>query len=395
MMMRSLNRRNSSRQSCVWWCLYATAVLFLSSLINPSSAVFNPLDNPQSHYDHSLYLEQQQEDYYQHNPPQSPPRGGSTRTVATTTTTTASSSLPPVEAQEVPFQPPKILLKHMSMALRLTSEWNRRLFAGVHRFRLFGGKKNKKERIRSEEQQQQQQQQTNHQPININPGRSWNPPIPDYGKNNDEVEELTLFHAKTPREADSSSSSSSSSDELRRGVARWGPELLPYLEHVVKLLGISSNGVEIPLAMIYLDRACSVETIRSNGAPPCPFCMPRTVHRLSLVALLLATHAVGNDEKTMDEYFLELESLGIPSNQLEQMVDWMRAALGDDGLFVTVDQMRVWSQTWDAIFFPKLQQQQQQQQRLAFIHQDEQQQYRQHPSSQEQVEPSNEGYEHP
>ena len=197
------------------------------------------------------------------------------------------------------------------MALRLTSEWNRRLFAGVHRFRFFG----KKQRIRTSNE--------NHNPININPPRSWIPPI-------EEESSEDIFHAKNPRK-------SSSADELRRGVARWGPDLLPYLEPVFKLLGISSNGVEIPLTMIYLDRACSVETLRSNGCPPCPFCMPRTVHRLSVISLFLTTQAVDGN-RSINEYYQDLESLDIPQNQLEQMVDWMRAALGDDGLYVTVGQ---------------------------------------------------------
>ena len=308
-----------------------TALLLLLALICPSCAVFNPLDNPQNHHHHSAYQEQHEEYYHDAQP--TPPRGGSTRTI--------QISQAAEQQKEVPFEPPKIRMKHMSMALRLTCEWNRRLSAGVNRFRFLGKNKGK---TNSDERQEQQ-----NIPVNINPSRPWNPPIPEYS-NDLGVEELTIFHAKTPRETESPS------DELRRGVARWGPELLPYLEHVVKMLGISSKGVEIPLAMIYLDRACSVETIRSNGSPPCPFCMPRTVHRLSLIALLLATQAAGSQEKTMDEHFQDLESLGIPVNQLEQMVDWMRSALGDDGLFVTVGQMRVWSQNWNAIFFPKPQQ---------------------------------------
>jgi hypothetical protein len=343
-MMRA-TLRTKSRRLWFCWCLYTLGWLLLS--LNPSTATFNPLYNPQQHQPY--YSSYQDEDYQNGSNPNptnnnwdenDTPRGGSTMTIAE----------PQHVQEEQPYHPPKILLKHMSMALRLTSEWNRRLFAGVNRrLRFFG----KRDIIRNEGQatdsqaQQPQQPQQNYgsQPVNINPARSWAPPIKEGLHQEDE--ELTLFHAKTRRE--------SPSDEVLRGVARWGPELLPYLEHVAKLLGISNNGVEIPLAMIYLDRACSVETIRSNGCPPCPFCMPRAVHRLSLVALLLATQAV-NGSKTIPEYIQDLESLGIPSNQLEDMADWMQSALGDDGLFVTVGQMKIWSQTWDSIFSPKRQQ---------------------------------------
>jgi len=87
------------------------------------------------------------------------------------------------------------------------------------------------------------------------------------------------------------------------GSGYWGPDLLPYLEHIAEILHMgnsngndngndkSSSEVEFLLAMIYLDRACSLETPRSNGVPPCPFCGPRTVQRLGLAALVVAKRA--------------------------------------------------------------------------------------------------------
>ena len=85
--------------------------------------------------------------------------------------------------------------------------------------------------------------------------------------------------------------------------------------------------------------------------PSCPFCTPRTVHRLSLVALILAKEAISGDQD-LEHYYGKLKSLGIPLSQLQPMVDWMRGALGDPGLLVTVTQMKDWSTTWDAIFYP-------------------------------------------
>ena len=287
-----------------------------------------------------------------------PPRGGSTNTMVQS---------PPSEAPEMevarqeeataivtePYEPPKVQVKHMSMALRLTSEWNRRLLAGVNHFKRFLGKRGgaQQKTIQHHGQHQQQSLPYGSEPVNVHPSRAWQPPIQDGPAM--PREDLTLFHAKTPRD-------DSLKSKQRRGVARWGPELEPFLEHVVEMLG-STDGVEIPLAMIYLDRACSVETPRSSNCPHCPFCTPRTVHRLSLASLLLAKQAV-EGSNNIEEYYDKMESsLGIPKIQLQQMVEWMKGSLGDQGQYVTVDEMKAWGHNWDAIFFPE-----QHQQRLAY-----------------------------
>lgn len=308
----------------VWWFLSAMLVMTLA-FVNVSTATYDPSYHPQ-YWNWNPGQQQQQQ---QHVHWQDPARGGSTMT-------------PPQERHmdEQLYQPPKILLKHMSMALRITSEWNRRLLNGVNRFKFW---KRKVDAIKG----QQLDVPSHHHPINVHPTRAWHPPIPDSTRIEDD--ELTIFHAKSPREFSQSSDVSG-----RRGVARWGPDLLPYLEHVVELLEIQSDGVEIPLAMIYMDRACSVETPRSNGVPPCPFCTPRTVHRLSLVAMVLATQAVkGYSDEEMERLYSKVSSLGIPEAQLQQMVEWMRGALGDFGLMVTISQMTEWGQRWEAIFNAK------------------------------------------
>lgn len=376
----------------------------------------------------------QQQQYFDHDAAD-PLRGGSTMTIP--------EPQPPQEEQE-PFHPPKILLKHMSMALRLTCEYNRRLLAGVNRTFNFFHKKN---RIRNNDANQQQQQPEqppvsqqpdqyydqqvqqqelqlqpygNH-PVNIHPGRTWNPPIQEGGPDL-EQESLTIFHALTPHPEEESASSGTAESESneesnsspsnnkvvaaapRRGVAYWGPGLLPHLEEVTELLQIDSNGLEIALAMIYLDRACSVDTTRTNGCPPCPFCVPRSVHRLSLVALILAKQAVNGDSgKTVQEYLQDLKPMGIPLDQLELMANWMMNALGDNGSFVTVGQMKVWSSNWEAAFFPKrhraLQQQRRKeaQQRLLQLEQErlmeQQPQQQQQPEQPQPEQPQPEQYQ--
>jgi hypothetical protein len=336
--------RRHAQRFLICGCLYS--IVFLLSLEFSAASLYHQVERPSLPTGTSAAaappegygVEYDNPNSY-YTPELSSPRDGNTLISAT----------PPVEQweeqydEEEAFQPPKIHLKHMSLALRLTAEWNRRLIEGVSR-RLKFWKQGLSTSSPNHQQMFLQQRGGSH-PVNVHPSRPWHPPIQ---VGDSEVQtELTLFHAKSPR-------AQKQHKEQRRGPARWGPELQPYLEHIVDLLGISqqgSDGVEIPLAMIYLDRACSVETPRSSGIPSCPFCTPRTVHRLSLVALLVASQAAHGGE--MDDYFERISSLGIPKAQLQQMVDWMKGALGDPGLLVTVKQMKDWSQTWDSIFYPK------------------------------------------
>jgi hypothetical protein len=268
--------------------------------------------------------------------------------------------------EEIPFHPPVVHLKHVSMALRLTSEWNRRLLEGINRLKSWGrGKRlafqNHYYKDAATHHQQQAPPSGNvvlmdpygDVPINVHPSRTWQPPIQALSSE-DEDEELTVFHAKAPGDLSLSKSDDRNATPQKigvpRGVCHWGPDLLEYLTLIVEILGVDAEGgVEIPLAMIYIDRACSVETARSNGVAACPFCTPRTVHRLSLVALLIAIEAV-HGQQQLEDAFSKLTSLGIPPLELHQMVDWMRAALGDTGPLVTMDQMREWSRSWEAIF---------------------------------------------
>jgi hypothetical protein len=272
---------------------------------------------------------------------------------------------------------PKIDLKQVTRALLHTSEFNRKLSQGVKHW----GRQHKNQQNQQQQLQQQQSlpsfgnhQNQHHQtfdahgygniPVNVHPSRTWQPPIEAFSGRDLEEEELTLFHAKIPRiraETESGETVETQSEEQDRdrGADYWGPDLLPYLEHIAEILHMdnSDGGVELLLAMIYLDRACSVETPRSNGVPPCPFCGPRTVHRLGLAALVVSKRAVNvnssrsehGDYESDEELVSRLSlSLGIPRLQLQQMVEWMVAALGDDGLYVGLEDMRTWSRTWES-----------------------------------------------
>merc|ERR1712087_919900 len=239
----------------------------------------------------------------------------------------------------------KLGLEQVTKALLHTSEWNRRLQKGIRhwgkRERIniasssqgLANSKNQYQQLQQLHHQQQQQQQQQHYqnygsiPVNVHPSRTWQPPIAQDSGRSLEEEELTLFHAKA-----------------KFGARSWGPDLLPYLKHITEILQIQDN-LELVLAMVYLDRACSVETPRSNGIAHLPFLQPRTVHRLGLAALVVAKTATSGTQTKIEELS---ETLGIPKAQLEQMVEWMVGALGDEGLYVGLEDLKAWSKTWES-----------------------------------------------
>jgi hypothetical protein len=228
-------------------------------------------------------------------------------------------------------QLPKMKLEHVSLSLRYTCEMNRRLQEAadlkpsIHDQYDVPAERNASDPLSSLSRGGQM--------VQIHPSQYWQPPIRE---TEDVEEQLTLFHAKSPREG----------NKVRRGASRWGPDMLLYLEHVTKALKVQDNPLVLSLAILYLDRACSVETPRSNGAPACPYVTPRTVHRLLLVSLIIATKAV---YPAVD--LSEIASLGISAMQLDQMEHWMRAALGDQGLYVMPEQLQEffghWERTWN------------------------------------------------
>ena len=348
-------------------CLAAWAILVLVLLsIDVSNATRNPLDHPHVNMNYN---------YDNHNLDRrnvQVVRGGSTILQPPLQQESSSSSLSGsiLEQQQSLYYPqqqtqeeqplvtnddsnpmaflPKIGLEQITKALLHTSEWNKKLLRGV---RHWGRQKRLQIQSTSSstaaqslpnsnnyQQQQQQQQQQEHQyqnnnygslPVNVHPSRTWQPPIKKDSGRSLEEEELTLFHAKT-----------------LVAKSSWGPQLLPYLKHICQILEIeTSKSMELVLAMVYLDRACSLETPRSNGISHCPFVSPRTVHRLGLAALVVAKSATTG----MPAVQKLADSLGIPQEQLQQMVEWMVGALGDDGMYVGLEELKAWAKVWGSV----------------------------------------------
>lgn len=254
----------------------------------------------------------------------------------------SSRQVPPEPAapQEPEIDPDIIKLEHVSLSLRLTCEMNRRLLHGIRNNPVVGGANSFSHTNHGNPLLQRGGDNhlvnAQHHPVNIHPSQSWQPPIRSTAPPLDQ-DELTVFHAKSPR-------------PNRRGVARWGPDLKTFLEYVmgplVLNIPLNQRSIVMALALVYLDRACSVETVRSQGEKKCPYCTPQTVHRLVLVALLTATRAVVG---TLQEKEV-VEKLGIPSIQLEQMQQVFLASLGDVGLYVDSMQLQRFLQIWHTKF---------------------------------------------
>jgi len=163
--------------------------------------------------------------------------------------------------------------------------------------------------------------------------------------NEKESSKLTVFHAKNPR-------ISKESTQVLRGCSRWGPDLSEFLYQLADALRIQRAPVILPLAMMYLDRACSEETPRHNASslPPCPYVTPRTVHRLVATAIVIAMKQVNGG--ATKEYWEKIESLllDISFEEFQQSLYWMTGATGDIGLYVQQNDVFQWKYTWDGSF---------------------------------------------
>eukprot|EP00977_Amphora_coffeiformis_P001928 scaffold370_cov176-Amphora_coffeaeformis.AAC.5 len=194
--------------------------------------------------------------------------------------------------------PPQISAQDMAIALRWTGEVNRRLQEG-----------------------------TRYEEVSTR----LVPPLHDDmrgGESAPAPSPLTLFHATSPR-------------PNGNGSSRWGPDLEAYVENICRQLNLPPDAsAELSLALMYLDRASSAETPRSNGVPPVPYLQPRTVHRVVLAALLLAVHTTQG--WPLPVLMERVESLGVRPDQLAQILQWMHGALGDPGYFIADYSIQAW-----------------------------------------------------
>ena len=236
-------------------------------------------------------------------------------------TVTADQASPSPE-RFVPLMTPE----HIALSLRLTCERNRRLIRGS----TFGVRR---------------QPET----VAVQPG-SHHIKAPSFASSTQvpEEEATSVFHATSRRTHEDVGS-----ERTLSGVECWGPNLQTFISELVSnILQLTDDetSIVLSLSMIYLDRASSVETLRSSQAPPCPFVSFRTVHRLLLSSILTAAQVVGR--KSIEDYHVQLEDLaGVSAKELHTMMAWMKYALGDSGHFVGLGEMQKFKQMWERVFF--------------------------------------------
>jgi hypothetical protein len=147
------------------------------------------------------------------------------------------------------------------------------------------------------------------------------------------------------------------------------------------------SSLELTLAMIYLDRACSVGTPRKGNKQKqlllhgqltiCPPCTSSTLHGLILASLLLSVSSVRgvSVEEIVRNKYLQLSSL-LKSNSIHieqitsyqksfnrsdddvlslqqslmEIVQIMKDSLGESGIFVSMEEMKQFRQSWELCF---------------------------------------------
>lgn len=297
------------------------------------------------------------------------PRGGSVATVASSS---SSSTVTTPQMEDAADDGGVVDYNTIALALRMTCELNRQLCRGTDGATCAGGHC---------ELVTDDGDNVYGSDVHVHPSQTWFHPIRrsvpsshhqhynNNNNNNGETERtpLTVFHAQAPSPISNSGSDSSSRKKRRAvttGIPRWGPDLVSYLKHIQTIL--KCPPITFALALVYLDRACSAETQRlpipndhhdatatdmaSSG--PCPHLVPRTVHRLLLTAMILASKATKDEQTDEDDVDVDIvaKAFGISPQSLTTMEQWMLTALGELGTWV--DHGRVYNlwNVWQRAF---------------------------------------------
>ncbi len=154
--------------------------------------------------------------------------------------------------------------------------------------------------------------------------------------------------------------------------------LSTYIQSISKILGYETNPIIPALALIYLDRACSIETSthRIHGMTNdndinrkrCPYITPNTTHKLYLTAIVLACRTVRNQYSTSmnhgfhDEYTMQYSTLlqnnhellcgmNVTYIELGSWLNYMVSSLGSDhGLIISSDEVNLFLRRWKNLF---------------------------------------------
>ena len=270
---------------------------------------------------------------------------------------------------------PLIDAETVSLALRLTCETNRRLHRGTASIH----DDNEQAKINVDTASQQrpdsqgtpfnQQQLVQHHSVNVRmpePANVGRYPIEATAKTikvislperikEIEKEEFTIFHAPEPTLNDV--------DIKQKGVLRWGPDLKVYIETLLSAIGLENiqdaegdvilttastikrkqptspledeKQLILSLTIMYLDRIRSFDNLRFDPVTgqmwhhPVPFVLPRTVHRLFLTAMIIATKSIYGENKDTSKLLKAANSLlhnyrsPLSEMDLQEMEQWM------------------------------------------------------------------------
>ncbi|KAL3783577.1 hypothetical protein HJC23_002081 [Cyclotella cryptica] len=225
-------------------------------------------------------------------------------------------------------------------------------------------------------------------------------------------QEFTIFHASDPLVNEPRNDEEEAKQNERRGILRWGPDLKQYLDTLLSSIGLqddhatdgdassttvsthnskrkkSTSPLEderqliLSLTVLYLDHATSIETNHhvdpSTGQPfypSCPYVVPRTVHRLVLTAMAIATKSIRGDVDASTALREAANSLlgskskdkvmEISELELQQMEQWMVNSLGGGGPAhyphsyyqnswqIPPDEIGTFLQKWGETFYPQ------------------------------------------
>ena len=146
-------------------------------------------------------------------------------------------------------------------------------------------------------------------------------------------------------------------------------ELSKFTQNLCKTFDHHGDPYISAITMIYLDRACSVETYRHDGdqSLPCPHLNISNVHKLYLAANVLALRTYRNEWPAVLEkgcfhdditqlYCKKLQASGdealrdIHPYELGTLLEWMFSSLGARGLAIEVEEASIFIENWKLLF---------------------------------------------
>ena len=139
------------------------------------------------------------------------------------------------------------------------------------------------------------------------------------------------------------------------------------------MLGYENDPYVVAITLVYLDRACSLETFRpvepytGDQSPSCPHLSAANVHKLYLAANILALRTYRNELPPMlgrgafndditRHYWRMLHNSGdetvkdVSEFELGTLLEWMVGSMGSAGLAVQVEEVDSFIENWKSLF---------------------------------------------